>query len=685
MLAGVAPGSRAGVREDYAALLAGTRNETVRRSAMVNPEGGGEQWLETRVRAVHDAHGRVMRLRGTTQDVTEEELAKQAVVAARDFFQTTLDSLSAHIAVLDHRGRIILTNRAWVEYAAAGGAEPADLGENYLAACDAAPDEPDAMRAAAGLRSILAGEQDELAEEYPCDSPDGEAWYLLRAVRFDGPGDARVVVSHEDVTDRHLAQQDVATQAALLDEVDVAVVATDNEGLVTRWNRGAENLYGWTAEEMVGLDAVRVLSPAGSGQGAAYVAEVEGKGHGSGEMDLQRRDGSTFPASVHGRMMLDAHGRPAGRINVSVDVSERVASERALLAARNYMRAVADSMGEGMFTLDVQGRMTYMNEAAEHLLGWPFADLDGRVFHEVAHFRRSDGSDFPIAECPILAAREEGRTIRVEDDMFIRRDGRELPVAYTSSPFETSDDVEGCVVVFDDISQRKETEDRLQREADKLAWIARIQDALAEDRFMLYAQPIVDMRSGDEVQSELLLRLRDADGEVIAPGAYLHIAEQYGLIGDIDRWVVERGIALAAEGRPVEINLSARSVGDQEILDHIEACLASSGADPSLIVFEITETAIVGDEAAALVFVRTPAHHRVQARPGRLRDRLRRLHLPQAAAGRLPEDRHRVRARPGDQPRQPPRRGGRGGPGQRLRPQDRGRGRRGRRGLRPVA
>jgi len=176
-------------------------------------------------------------------------------------------------------------------------------------------------------------------------------------------------------------------------------------------------------------------------------------------------------------------------------------------------------------------------------------------------------------------------------------------VAYTSSPFEASDDVEGCVVVFDDISQRKETEDRLQREADKLAWIARIQEALAEDRFMLYAQPIIDLGSGDVVQSELLLRLRDADGTIIAPGAYLHIAEQYGLIGDIDRWVVEQGIALAAEGRPVEINLSARSVGDQQILDHIEACLASTGADPSVIVFEITETAILEDEAAALAFV----------------------------------------------------------------------------------
>ncbi len=93
--------------------------------------------------------------------------------------------------------------------------------------------------------------------------------------------------------------------------------------------------------------------------------------------------------------------------------------------------------------------------------------------------------------------------------MFIRRDGRELPVAYTARPFETDDGVEGCVVVFDDISERKADEERLQREADKLAWIGRIQDALAEDRFVLYAQPIVDLGTGDVVQNELLLRLRE--------------------------------------------------------------------------------------------------------------------------------------------------------------------------------
>ena len=207
--------------------------------------------------------------------------------------------------------------------------------------------------------------------------------------------------------------------------------------------------------------------------------------------------------------MLDREGKPAGWTGVTVDMSKRLEAERALRASSNYLRAVADSVGEGLFTLDTDGRVTYMNAAAEELLGWTQAELEGRVMHEVAHTRRLDGSALPFAESPISSAVRDGVSRRIDDDVFIRRDGRGLPVAYTAAPFETSDGVHGCVVVFKDTSERKAREQTLQRDVTKLAWIGRIQGALAEDRFVLYAQPIVELRSGEVVQRELLLRMRE--------------------------------------------------------------------------------------------------------------------------------------------------------------------------------
>jgi len=161
------------------------------------------------------------------------------------------------------------------------------------------------------------------------------------------------------------------------------------------------------------------------------------------------------------------------------------------------------------------------------------------------------------------------------------------------------------VVVFEDISERRAREESLKQESHKLGWVERIQEALAEERFVLYAQPIVDLATGETVQRELLLRLTDPEGNITSPGEYLHIAEEYGLISDIDRWVVSQGVDIAAAaGQPVEINLSARSIGDASILQHIEECLLRSGVDPTSLVFEVTETALVEDEAAALMFTK---------------------------------------------------------------------------------
>jgi EAL domain-containing protein (putative c-di-GMP-specific phosphodiesterase class I) len=193
-------------------------------------------------------------------------------------------------------------------------------------------------------------------------------------------------------------------------------------------------------------------------------------------------------------------------------------------------------------------------------------------------------------------------TVRVEEDHFVDREGRFIPVAYTAAPFITEDGIEGCVVILQDIAERKAEERRLERHVDTLRWIGRMQEAFEHERFILYAQPIIDVRSGEVAQRELLLRMRDPSGEIIGPGDFLPVAEKYGLIGDIDRWVIERASEIAALSGAVELNLSAHSMGDRRIPDYIEQCVRRTGADPRNLVFEITETALVADEAAAAAF-----------------------------------------------------------------------------------
>ena len=127
-----------------------------------------------------------------------------------------------------------------------------------------------------------------------------------------------------------------------------------------------------------------------------------------------------------------------------------------------------------------------------------------------------------------------------------------------------------------------------------------IRRAFEEDRFELHAQPIVDLATAEIVQRELLIRMRGVDGELIPPGAFLPAAEQHGAIRDIDRWVIAQGADLAARGIDVEINISAASIGDPGLIADIEQELERTGADPSRLVFEITETALIEDTGLAV-------------------------------------------------------------------------------------
>jgi EAL domain-containing protein (putative c-di-GMP-specific phosphodiesterase class I) len=140
----------------------------------------------------------------------------------------------------------------------------------------------------------------------------------------------------------------------------------------------------------------------------------------------------------------------------------------------------------------------------------------------------------------------------------------------------------------------------------RLAWMDRIRSALEEDRFTLLAQPILDLAEDRVVHHELLLRMVSPDGDLIPPGSFLSIAERFGLVTEIDDWVVRRAIQTLADhadrGLVLEVNLSGSSIGSPELLQTIESELARTGVDPCSLIFEVTETAAVSNIPRARAF-----------------------------------------------------------------------------------
>jgi diguanylate cyclase (GGDEF)-like protein/PAS domain S-box-containing protein len=142
----------------------------------------------------------------------------------------------------------------------------------------------------------------------------------------------------------------------------------------------------------------------------------------------------------------------------------------------------------------------------------------------------------------------------------------------------------------------------------RMQWLERIKRALAEESFVVYCQPIADIATGETSQYELLLRMQDEAGQIVPATAFLATAERFDLVQDIDRWMIRQAIALIAEhsrhGREykLEVNISAKSIPDPELPLMIEAELAASGIDPSLLILEVTETSAIANMDEAVEF-----------------------------------------------------------------------------------
>lgn len=160
---------------------------------------------------------------------------------------------------------------------------------------------------------------------------------------------------------------------------------------------------------------------------------------------------------------------------------EQVRAEEALRQAVEFDEAVMMNMGEGLYTVDDQGLVTFMNPAAEKLLGWKLEELRGKKMHDMTHYKHPDGRPFPAEECAGLQVLRLGTTLSEHEDVFISKDGNLLDVVYSSSALREGGRIRGLVVVFRDVTERKRSGQALQKSEQRfshfmqhlpgLAWI----------------------------------------------------------------------------------------------------------------------------------------------------------------------------------------------------------------------
>jgi PAS domain S-box-containing protein len=309
------------------------------------------------------------------------------------------------------------------------------------------------------------------------------------------------------------------------------------------------------------------------------------------EERIVRPDGSVRVLLSQGRAIAGADGRAAALVGVCHDVTDRAAVERALGTSERRMRAILDNSPSAVAVKDLEGHYRMANAECGRVLGVAPEELIGHECHE--HLEH-EIADRLRANDQLAAAVGEP----VYDEVVLVREGERRTFMMTTFPLPDAagHPVETCTIGTD-VTERKELEERrLQREA----WQQRVETAIEEGRLVAYAQPIVDLATGEEDKCELLVRMHEG-GTVLQPPAFLPAAERFGSIRAIDAWMVRQAIELAGECAP-SVNLSAISLSDPEVRAEIVALLVAAPEAARRIVFEITETAAFEHLDAARAF-----------------------------------------------------------------------------------
>ena len=252
--------------------------------------------------------------------------------------------------------------------------------------------------------------------------------------------------------------------AAIVESSDDAIVSKDLNGIIRSWNKGAERIFGYTAEEVVGK-SITILIPEDRRAEEELILERIRAGQRFEHFETIRacKDGRYLNISLTISPIKNERGEIVGASKIARDITGSKEAEERLRRALDFDETVMLSMGEGLFTLDYEERVTFMNPAAQRLFGWTLTEMLGRKMHNVTHHSHPDGSPFPIEECAGFAVLREGKMLTEYEDVFIRKDGSFFDVVYSSSPLRGDGKVTGVVVVFRDISDRKQAEEERAR------------------------------------------------------------------------------------------------------------------------------------------------------------------------------------------------------------------------------
>ncbi len=586
----------------------------------------------------------------TDKKYLELELKKKKIKS--DNLTEAFDSITESVAIVDAEDRLVFCSKLFRthNYVAIDSLSPGCLFEEHLK-----------VLLEKGVLSEAQGREEEWLNErmekhrnpqgaYEQLHNDGRCFLLQESCTRSG---GRITLAL-DITERKNAEQELLTKSQIISNMaEGALLIRTSDATIVYANPLAEKMFGYQSGEMLGMHMSSLHARANLTAGPTHEDiehELKVNSVWRGEVFNVRKDGTEFWSSAS---VSELDHPEYGKVWVSVRTD---ITERKVLDAKVHYQASHDALTGLINRSEFEQRVTQLlslvsNEKAIHAMC--FLDLDqfkvindtcghaagdellrqlGRVLQETIRkqdtLARLGGDEFGVLmeHCTLEQAHRAADDIldAIKDYQFFWDDnafriGVSIGlVAITEASGNFTDvfkQADAACYLAKDLGRNRihayhPDDTELAVRHGEMQWIGRIHQALDDDRYCLYAQPIAPLDDSEHRHYEMLLRMIDENGKVIPPGAFLPAAERYDLISKLDRWVVENALVLLAENPSfvdrihfISINLSGQSLTSGDFLDFIIEQIKNTGVAASKLCFEITETLAISNLVAARSFI----------------------------------------------------------------------------------
>lgn len=374
------------------------------------------------------------RVRAMSQSSRARQRVETALTVERNFVSAVLDTVGALVVVFDTAGRIVRFNRACEIIS---GYQSSDLIGKF--AWERLIPKDEINEYVDNFQRIRNGQFPTTYENYWI-SADGVrrriSWSATAMLDSHGQV-AFVIATGIDVTVQRVAETAIRESEARYRQIvegSLGLVCThDMEGRILSINEHGASALGYTVPEVIGKSLKEFMEPERRKVLEHYFEELRRNGEAQGLLHLLNVRGDERAFAYRNRVVAPVDGERYV-LGFGVDITDQIRAEQQLHSLSRQSNSVLESVGDGIFALDLEGRITLVNPAAAQMLGYRQEEILGCNMHDLIHHTKADGAAYPVEESPIQASLTHLSSVRVANEVFWRKDGTSFPVEYVARP-----------------------------------------------------------------------------------------------------------------------------------------------------------------------------------------------------------------------------------------------------------